>query len=90
MGGSTMKKKLFALLGCMLFLNANSIPSPASAQTLSSDTAAYYSAWKETYLRKNPYVKNEDQYYVFYGSRNMQRRIPQSKSLFPKPMATAC
>ncbi len=64
-----MKKKLSALLGCMLFLNANSIPSPASAQALSSDTAAYYSAWKETYLRKNPYVKNEDQYYVFYGEQ---------------------
>ena len=64
-----MKKKLFALLGCVLFLNAGSIPFPASAQTLSSDTTAYYSDWKETYLRKNPYVKNEDQYYVFYGEQ---------------------
>ncbi len=64
-----MKKKLFALLGCVLFLNASSIPFPASAQTLSSDTTTYYSDWKETYLRKNPYVKNEDQYYVFYGER---------------------
>lgn len=44
-----MKKKLFALLGCVLFLNASSIPFPASAQTLSSDTTTYYSDWKEAY-----------------------------------------
>ncbi len=64
-----MKKKLSALLGCMLFLNAVSIPVPAAAQTLSSDTKQYYDSWKGTYLRKNPYVRDETQYYVFYGER---------------------
>ena len=68
-GGNAMKKKLTALLGCMLLMNAINIEIPASAQTLSSDTKQYYSEWKETYLRKNPYVKDETQYYVFYGER---------------------
>ena len=64
-----MKKKFTAILGCVLLLNVINIQIPASAQTLSSDTKQYYSDWKETYLRKNPYVKKEDQYYVFYGEQ---------------------
>jgi endo-1,4-beta-D-glucanase Y len=64
-----MKKKLSALLGCVLFLNMISIPIPASAQTLTNDTKHYYEDWKETYLRQNPYVKDETQYYVFYGEK---------------------
>ncbi len=64
-----MKKKIFALLGCVLLLNMSSIPIPASAQTLTNDTIQYYEDWKETYLRQNPYVKNETQYYVFYGEK---------------------
>ena len=46
-----------------------SIPIPASAQTLTNDTKHYYEDWKETYLRQNPYVKDETQYYVFYGNK---------------------
>ena len=64
-----MKKKLFALLGCVLLLNMSSIPISASAQTFTNDTIQYYEDWKETYLRQNPYVKNETQYYVFYGEK---------------------
>ena len=64
-----MKKKLFALLSCVLLLNMISIPIPASAHTLSNDTKDYYEDWKETYLRQNPYVKDETQYYVFYGEK---------------------
>ena len=64
-----MKKKLFALLGCVLLLNMIRIPIPASAQILTNDTKHYYEDWKETYLRQNPYVKDETQYYVFYGEQ---------------------
>ncbi len=64
-----MKKKCAALLGVVLLLNALSIPVPASAQTISSDTKQYYSDWKATYLRQNPYIKDETQYYVFYGEK---------------------
>ena len=64
-----MKKKCTVLLSCMLLMNTLSFQIPASAQTLSSDTTQYYSDWKETYLRRNPYVKDETQYYVFYGEK---------------------
>ena len=64
-----MKKILSALLGCVLMINAFGIPTSASSQTVSSDTKEYYNNWKETYLRKNPYVKDETQYYVFYGEQ---------------------
>jgi len=69
MGENAMKKKLLALLGCVLLLNMIRIPLPASAQTLTNDTKQYYEDWKETYLRQNPYVKDETQYYVFYGEK---------------------
>ena len=62
-----MKKIISALIGCVLMINAFIIPTSASAQTLSSDTKEYYNNWKETYLRQNPYVTDETQYYVFYG-----------------------
>ena len=67
-----MKKKCTVLLSCMLLMNTLSFQIPASAQTLSSDTTQYYSDWKETYLRRNPYVKDETQYYVFYGEQTYE------------------
>ena len=62
-----MKKMISALLSFVVLLSAVSITAPVSAQTLSSDTKEYYTYWKENYLRKDPYVKDETQYYVFYG-----------------------
>ena len=68
-----MKKRLAAVMGCAVILTGTCFPLPASAQTLSADTKQYYAEWKEAYLRKNPYVKDEEQYYVFYGEQSYEQ-----------------
>ena len=67
-------KKIFAVLcGSVVLLTGTAMPLPASAQTLTSDTQKYYADWKEAYLRKNPYVRDEEQYYVFYGEQTYEQ-----------------
>ena len=63
-----MKKLIAVMSGCAMILNGVNIHIPTSAETLTADTQNYYTAWKETYLRKNPYTV-EEQYYVFYGEQ---------------------
>ena len=65
-----MKKIFAAVLACAIIVTARNIQIPVSAQTLTDETRQYYNDWKETYLRKNPYVKDETQYYVFYGEQD--------------------
>ena len=67
-----MKKKIAAVLGCVMTLTAAPVRVPAAAQTLTDDTKQYYDSWKETFLRKNPYVTDEDQYYVFSGEQTYE------------------
>ena len=64
-----MKKTFSVLLSSVMMLNGMLIQLPASARTGKDDTQQYYTDWKETYLRKNPYVADETQYYVFYGEQ---------------------
>lgn len=78
-----MKKQLAAVVGCITVLTGTGIQLPAAAQTLTAETLDYYTAWKETYLRKNPYVTDEDQYYVFYGEQTYaqaQETVPVTVS----------
>ena len=55
------------------------MPSPSvlcadsrSAQELSEETLQYYEDWKDTYLKTDPYVSGEVQYYVFYGDETYE------------------
>ena len=68
-----MKKQLAAVVGCITVLTGTGIQLPAAAQTLTAETLDYYTAWKEAYLRKNPYITDEDQYYVFYGEQTYEQ-----------------
>lgn len=38
-----------------------------NVNTLSEETVDFYGYWKEKYLAQDPYVKDQTQYYVFYG-----------------------
>ncbi|MDD6269226.1 MAG: glycosyl hydrolase family 8, partial [Oscillospiraceae bacterium] len=40
-----------------------------NVNTLSDETVNFYSYWKEKYIAQNTYVKDETQYYVFYGDK---------------------
>lgn len=40
-----------------------------NAGTLSKETTNFYDYWKEKYLAQDPYIKSENQYYVFYGEQ---------------------
>ena len=78
-----MKRLAAAMLGAAVLLTGLHIQLPASAQTLSADAKSYYAAWKEAYLRKNPYVRDETQYYVFYGDQTYaqaQAEVPVTVS----------
>ena len=68
-----MKKGIAVLCCSAVLLSGAGFRVPASAQTLTNDTQKYYADWKETYLRKNPYVKDEEQYYVFYGEQTYEQ-----------------
>ena len=68
-----MKQKAAAGLCSVMLLSGIGMQIPATAQTLPDDTQQYYREWKETFLRKNPYVKNEEQYYVFYGEQTYEQ-----------------
>lgn len=66
-----MKKQIAAALSCITVLSGSSMQLQSAAQqtgTLTDGTQAYYTEWKETYLRRNPYTM-EEQYYVFYGEQ---------------------
>ena len=66
-----MKKQIAAALSCITVLSGSSMQLQGAAQqtgTLTDGTQAYYTEWKETYLRRNPYTA-EEQYYVFYGEQ---------------------
>lgn len=63
-----MKKLIAVMSGCAMILTGVNIHIPTSAETLTADMQNYYTAWKETYLRKNSYTV-EEQYYVFYGEQ---------------------
>ena len=67
-----MKKMFAALLGSVMLLNGTALPRPAAAQALTDDTRQYYLDWKAAFLRKDPYVKTEDRYYVFYGEQTYE------------------
>lgn len=67
-----MKKRFAAVLGCVMTLTAAPVRVPAAAQTLTDDTKQYYDSWKETFLRKDPYVTDEDRYYVFSGEQTYE------------------
>lgn len=79
-----MKKLLAAISGCVMILTGVNIQIPVSAETLNADTQNYYTAWKETYLRKNPYT-TEEQYYVFYG----EQTYAQAKKTVPVTVSEA-
>ena len=64
---TTIKKPAAALL------TENGVQQSASAQRLSAETRSYYGEWKRTYLRTNPYAKDETQYYVFYGEQTYEQ-----------------
>ena len=68
-----MKKTAAMCIGCVMLLTGAVQTVPASAQDVTSDTQRYYTAWKETFLRKNPYSKDEEQYYVFYGDETYEQ-----------------
>lgn len=82
-GGIHVKKTAAAAAACLLALTGTELRLPASAETLTAETQSYYAAWKETYLRKNPYVTDADQYYVFYGDQTYaeaQKTVPVTVS----------
>ncbi|MBP0967042.1 MAG: hypothetical protein J5722_05385, partial [Oscillospiraceae bacterium] len=80
-----MKKIAALCIGCLMLLNGTLQPLPASAKDVTTDTQQYYTAWKAAYLRKNPYVKDEDQYYVFYGEHTYE----QAKETVPVTVSEA-
>ena len=44
-------------------------PLGAAAETTdkTADMTAFYQEWKSKYVRQNPYVTDETQYYVYYS-----------------------
>lgn len=74
---SVLHRMTAALLCCTLCCTCMTVPA-ASAETvspehpLSAETQRYYAEWKDTYLRKNLYV-TEDQYYVFYSEQSYEQ-----------------
>ena len=81
-----MKKQIIEAMAGLMLLPVSGLQMPVRAQEnvkLSEETISYYAEWKETYLRKNPYVKDEDQYYVFYGEETYaqaQETVPVTVS----------
>lgn len=71
-GVRLLKKIIAAVIGCAAVLTGTGLQIPVSAQTLTQETQNYYASWKETYLRKNPYIAGENQYYVFYGEQTYE------------------
>ena len=67
-----LKKRTAACLCAAVLLNGTVLQMPASAGTLTAETQAYYTMWKEAYLRQNPYSDGETQYYVFYGEQTYE------------------
>lgn len=72
-------KKSFLSFFCAAVISAASI-SPATVHSaehtgcsVSAETLNYYEDWKSAYLRKNDYITDEAQYYVFYGEQTYEQ-----------------
>lgn len=67
-------KKISAVIVAVSALSTYFVPVVSMAEvrdvnvnTLSEETVDFYGYWKEKYLAQDPYVKEQTQYYVFYG-----------------------
>lgn len=67
-------KKISAVIVAVSALSICFVPVVSMAEvrdvnvnTLSEETVDFYGYWKEKYLAQDPYVKEQTQYYVFYG-----------------------
>ncbi|MCR4646046.1 MAG: hypothetical protein K5695_11690 [Oscillospiraceae bacterium] len=71
-----MKRRIAAILSAAALAVPMLIcPTDAQAysvQPLSAETLHYYEEWKDTYLKTDPYVSGEPQYYVFYGDESYE------------------
>lgn len=71
-------KKIIALCAaavCAFPLQTTAALQTGAAETsqLSDETKSYYDNWKAKYVVRNPYAKNETQYYVFYGEETFEQ-----------------
>lgn len=66
-------KKITALILTLTIIitsfTCTSYAIEGNAQELSKETVNFYNYWKGRYLAQNPYIKDEKQYYVFYGEQ---------------------
>ncbi len=69
-------KKIISVIAAISIIVTCALPcedisdvNAATTGTLSEETLDFYDYWKDKYLVENPYVKDETQYYVFYGDK---------------------
>lgn len=73
----TLFKKITSVFITASIISTCTIPLISTVETnsnhLSDETLDFYTYWKSKYLVKNPYSRNETQYYVFYGDKTFSQ-----------------
>lgn len=69
--------KKISVIAVAVALSVCSLTVPCSAyekeQNLSNETIQFYDAWKEKYLTKDKYIKQETQYYIYYSEEKFDK-----------------
>lgn len=74
-----LKKFIVGITACAVMAPFSIVYSPAvnaaddNGSALTEETTSFYSQWKNKYIVKNPYVTDEEQYYVFYGEKTYEQ-----------------